>query len=203
MRRYNSSGIIPVRPKGYQFNSAWTPAKLKFRKARQFLKTLRNEFTYFFSGNISVTKEDVPILCIFHKKKILPYLEILVNIKDDRLIVRYQGRISFQRFHTPLHTAGSSDINLLISYNRTHVSINSNCVESIVKLRQPFARFSHNAIVFLQNRKSSRKFQVSVTWPWCPFTYQYFLLSLNQREAYSTFCSEDRFTKDHKCSEWS
>lgn len=160
MRRYNSSGITPVRPKGYQFTSAWTPSKLKFRNARHFLKTFKNELTYFFSGNISVTHVDLPILSIFHKKKKLPFLEILVNIKEDKLIVRYQGKISFQRFETVLHSGGNSDFSILIHCNRTHVSINNNCIENVVKLRQPFARISHNAVVFLQNRKSSQKFQV-------------------------------------------
>lgn len=160
VKRYNSTGIVPVRPKGYQFNSNWTPTKLKYRNARRFIKTYRNKFTYLFSGNISLVTDNVPILSIFHRRKKLPYLEVVINIRDDKLIFRYQGKISFQRIETILHSGGSSDLHILIYYNRTHVTFNSNCVLTIVKLRQPVARFSHNAVIFLQNHRSQQKFQV-------------------------------------------
>lgn len=156
-------GVENLNPKGVKLTNEWTSNDLLQKSFHKFWKNYRGHLTFFYSGQATPTTKTVPIFSIFHRHKKLPFFEVLLNIKKGILILRYQGKISFQR--TVVSYGGSLDKldSVLLHIKRKDVEINIGCMtKKKIKLRQPLVRIPYTAKIFLHQYQNTDKYTVSI-----------------------------------------
>lgn len=158
-----SPGLEKVDPKGYKFTSKWNPRTLPNFKFKRFWKKYRGKLTFYFSGQIIPQTKPIPIFSIYHKRKLLPYFETLIDFQKGKVIIRYQGVTSFQRSFILLDSPLQTTSGAIIQINNNVVTIQLDCLPSkSVKLRQKIAPIPRSSKIALQDFKSKEKIIVSI-----------------------------------------
>lgn len=155
-------GLEKVEPKGYKITSKWNPRNLPNIKFKRFWKKYHGKLTFYFSGQIIPQLKPIPILSIYHKRKLLPYFEALVDFQKGKVIIRYQGVTSFQRSFISFDSTIQSISGAIIQIKTDEVRIQLDCLPlKSVKLRQKIAPIPRSSKIALQDFKSKEKVIVS------------------------------------------
>lgn len=162
--KHNSSRGIHIDSKSsVKLTQKWKPQIFQRKNYRKFWKNYHGQLSFFISGHIKPEHETVPFFAIFHRKKTLPYLELSINIKKRKLVIRYQGKISFQRKSIEI---GINPViqysSIFFSINRTKLELSFDCDTHLqLQLRQPLAWIPPSSKISLSDPKASHKFAVS------------------------------------------
>lgn len=155
-------GLEKVEPKGYKITSKWNPRNLPNIKFKRFWKKYHGKLTFYFSGQIIPQSKPIPIFSIYHKRKLLPYFEALVDFQKGKVIIRYQGVTSFQRSFISFDSTIQSISGAIIQIKTDEVRIQLDCLPlKSVKLRQKIAPIPRSSKIALQDFKSKEKVIVS------------------------------------------
>lgn len=155
-------GLEKVEPKGYKITSKWNPRNLPNIKFKRFWKKYHGKLTFYFSGQIIPQSKPIPIFSIYHKRKLLPYFEALVDFQKGKVIIRYQGVTSFQRSFISFDSTLPSISGAIIQIKTDEVRIQLDCLPlKSVKLRQKIAPIPRSSKIALQDFKSKEKVIVS------------------------------------------
>lgn len=155
-------GLEKVEPKGYKITSKWNPRNLPNIKFKRFWKKYHGKLTFYFSGQIIPQSKPIPIFSIYHKRKLLPYFEALVDFQKGKVIIRYQGVTSFQRSFISFDSTIQSISGAIIQIKTDEVRIQLDCLPlKSVKLRQKIAPIPRSSKIALQDFKSEEKVIVS------------------------------------------
>lgn len=151
-----------MEPKGYKITSKWNPCNLPNIKFKRFWKKYHGKLTFYFSGQIIPQSKPIPIFSIYHKRKLLPYFEALVDFQKGKVIIRYQGVTSFQRSFISFDSTIQSISGAIIQIKTDEVRIQLDCLPlKSVKLRQKIAPIPRSSKIALQDFKSKEKVIVS------------------------------------------
>ena len=155
-------GLEKVDPKGYKFTSKWNPRNLPNFKFKKFWKKYQGKLTFYFSGQIIPQTKPIPIFSIYHRRKLLPYFEALVDFQKGRVIIRYQGVTSFQRSFISYDSPIQSISGGIIQINTDKVNIQLDCLPpKSIRLNQKIAPIPRSSKIALQDVKSKEKVIVS------------------------------------------
>lgn len=155
-------GLEKVEPKGYKITSKWNPRNLPNIKFKRFWKKYHGKLTFYFSGQIIPQSKPIPIFSIYHKRKLLPYFEALVDFQKGKVIIRYQGVTSFQRSFISFDSTLQPISGAIIQIKTDEVRIQLDCLPlKSVKLRQKIAPIPRSSKIALQDFKSKEKVIVS------------------------------------------
>lgn len=155
-------GLEKVEPKGYKITSKWNPRNLPNIKFKRFWKKYHGKLTFYFSGQIIPQSKPIPIFSIYHKRKLLPYFEALVDFQKGKVIIRYQGVTSFQRSFISFDSTIQSISGAIIQIKTDEVRFQLDCLPlKSVKLHQKIAPIPRSSKIALQDFKSKEKVIVS------------------------------------------
>lgn len=155
-------GLEKVDPKGYKFTSKWNPRNIPNFKFKKFWKKYQGKLTFYFSGQIIPQTKPIPIFSIYHRRKLLPYFEALVDFQKGRVIIRYQGVTSFQRSFISYDSPIQSISGGIIQINTDKVNVQLDCLPpKSIRLNQKIAPIPRSSKIALQDVKSKEKVIVS------------------------------------------
>lgn len=132
-------------------------------KLKRVVSKRTKQFTLEFVGYSAVHNPST-LFGIYYKRKILPLLEISLDISQNSVILRYQGDTSFQRTSISFTTSLVNWKVLSVSINKTHFTVNVGCKEEqSVKLKQKLVTIPRKAFGILGSGKSGEnRFVVSI-----------------------------------------
>ena len=160
---HKEGGVEKLKPKGLKFTSLWDPSSIADVNFRRFWKNYRRRLTFYFSGQMIPQTKAVPIFSVYHKRKPLPYFEIQLNFKEGEVIIRYQGKKSFQRSYIRYGKALDMLSSFVIHLDKNIVTLRLGCENArSVKLKQHLPRFPTAAKIALQDHRTTEKFVVSI-----------------------------------------
>ncbi|XP_069129569.1 uncharacterized protein [Argopecten irradians] len=152
-------GVEKLTPKGFKLTEKWNPKILNSKQIRKVWRKYKGEMSYYISGQSDKGLKIVPLLSIYHHNKLLPILELSINMKSRKLTVRYQGKISFQRKDVELSAPVLKYFSVLLHINRTAVVLRHGCeAEHVIQLSQPLMKIPSTAKVSISDPRRSPKF---------------------------------------------
>lgn len=158
----DSPGVEKLTPKGYKLTSKWNPKVFHSKHVPRFWRRYKGVLSYYISGQSDQGLKSVPLLTIYHHRKLLPILEVSINMKSRKLIMRYQGKVSFQRKYVELSAPVMKFFNVLLHVNRTSLVVKLGCnIPHVIHLSQPLMKIPSTAKVSLSDPRASHKFTVS------------------------------------------
>ncbi|GAB1599713.1 kielin/chordin-like protein [Argonauta hians] len=143
--------------------------RISRKSMRSLLRKSSRTFSLLLYGDISASDGMLATLLSVHSERELPLLQVLLDISNQSLIVRYQGEISYQRVNIPrfiptvskaiseVHSyLQSSWDKFLFTFGLNEIRIVVDCFpEKVIPLRQKMAMFDGQIFFGHDKRKKN------------------------------------------------
>ena len=145
-------GVEQLSPSGWRFSQDFEGVQLNPKHSSQFLKRFNGDFTLDISGRFHNTSKGV-LLLISRPDKILPHLEISIDVQKSVLVLRYLGVKSFQRVTLDNVFSVSRWVYLQVMLHNNELSVSVDCRQSgAAVLKQTIDLIPKNAEVWFSSK---------------------------------------------------